>query len=57
MLKVLHQATATEITNAASTVIDWVSPVSGLAIVYYLMVNMPIALGMNKDVKRKTSHS
>ena len=52
----IHTATANELTHAMSTIVDWVDPASTLAIVYFVMMNLPKALGLN-HAKRKTSHS
>jgi hypothetical protein len=52
----IDKPTVVALSNAMGTIVDWVNPASELAVVYYVMVNLPKALGLN-DVKRKTSHS
>lgn len=54
--KPLDKATATEIKDAMSTIVDMVNPVGELTIVYYLMTNMPKALGMNKEYAKRTAN-
>jgi len=41
------------LSNAMSTIVDWTNPASELAVVYYVMVNLPKALGLNKKDVRK----
>lgn len=53
----IDKPTVSTLSNAMSTFVSFVNPATELAVVYYVMVNLPKALGLDKDVKRKTSHS